>query len=192
MTVSDRDDRGDRDEANGRTPVRRLATYGLVTLLALGVVVVNAVDFARIDARTIMLWRALDVVAEDESALLRIAPARRRYALFLAIADAAPEAVVSGPCRLGVPSFRHRMFGLAGVVRSRVDRSLDSDALLAGVDLSDHVVFEQEIDIDAVVAVASYGTPGVHLLVLCPTGGESPEVVIVDARLVTEPPLEPR
>ncbi len=166
--------------------MRRMVTYGLVMVVALGAVVVNALDFARIDGHTVLNWRALDAMAADESPLVRIGAARRRYELFLAIEQAAPRAVVTGPCRQGVPSFRHRLFGIAGVVQASADRRLDSDALLADLDLSDHVVHRQEREVDALVAVETFGAPGVHLVILCPSTGVPAEVVIVDAQLLVD------
>ena len=164
--------------------MRRVVRYGLVMVVAIGVVVVNALDFARIDGHTVLNWRALAPMADGVSPLLRIGAAQRRYELFVAIDQVAPRAIVTGACRHEVPSFRQRLFGIAGVVRSSTDRHLDSDALLTGLDLSDHVVHRQEVDIDALVAVETFGAPGVHLLILCPTTGVPAEVVIVDARLL--------
>lgn len=160
--------------------------YVVVALLALAAIVVNFVDFPRVEAHTEPNWRALDIVGPHESPLDRVEPVRRRYGLFVAIAEAAPRAVVSGACRQHVPSIRQHLFGVAGVVRSQRDRRLDSDAILADLDLAPHVVYRQDSLIDAVVAVESFGAPGRHLLILCPTIGSLAEVVVIDAALVRD------
>lgn len=159
---------------------------GLVALAAIAAIVVNVVDFPRVEAQTGVSWRALHVLEPDASPLDRVASVGRRYGLFVAVSQAAPRAVVSGACRQHVRSFRQHLFGIGGVVHSERDRRLDSDAILADKDLSAYIVHSQPAAIDAVVAVEEFGARGTHLLVLCPTNDEPADVVIVDAALVMD------